>query len=143
MTVAVVSYNPTNSGTHSQTNSTESRNSSSSSQSSYPDGQAYLDVSTVYAGLGYPKLTYSSYSPYLPGRPNYTMEYQTKNTSFQVGSVGGDVINLAQAVGIAVEKAGLNPSNYSLAEADFEPGVIVNSTLSIHPEWLLFFAASL
>lgn len=68
------------------------------------------------------------------------MEYQTKNTSFQVGSVGGDVISLDQAVGIAAERAGLNPSNYSLAEADFEPGVIVNSTLSIPPAWLLFFA---
>ncbi|MDG7015990.1 MAG: hypothetical protein JRM82_01290 [Nitrososphaerota archaeon] len=103
-------------------------------------GQAYLTVSPAYAALGYPKVTYSSYSPYSPDKPNFTLEYQTASTSFQVGSVGGDVIPFAQAVGAGAEKAGLNPSNYSLAEADFEPGVVVNSTLSISPEWILFFA---
>ncbi len=139
-TVVIFSYNSSGSGTHTQTSSTISKSSSSSSQPSYPNGQAYLNVSTIYLDLGYPELTYSSYSPYLPSKANYTMEYQTENVNFQVGSVGGDVISLDQAVGIAAEKAGLNPSNYSLAEADFEPGVVVNSTLSLHPEWLLFFA---
>ena len=90
--------------------------------------------------LGYPTVTYSSYSPYLPSKPNYTMEYQTGGVDFQVGSVGGDVIGLDQAVNPAAQKAGLNPTNYSLADADFEPGVIINNTLTIHPEWILFFA---
>jgi hypothetical protein len=103
-------------------------------------GEAYLNTPPTYAALGYPMVTYSSYSSYSPDKPNFTLEYQTTGASFQVGSVGGDVIPFAQAVGIGAGKAGLNPSNYSLAEADFEPGVIVNSTLAIHPEWILFFA---
>jgi hypothetical protein len=103
-------------------------------------GQSYLNVPAIYSDLGYPKITYSSYSPYLPSEPNFTMQYQTKNTSFQVGSVGGDVISLQQAVGMAAEESGLGSSDYNLAEADFEPGVVVNSTLSLRPEWLLFFA---
>lgn len=138
--VAIISYNPTSSETHSQTSSTKSINSSTSSQSSYPDGQAYLNVPKVYSDLGYPKIRYTDYSPYLSSKPNYTMEYQTKNVSFQVGSVGGDVISLDQAVGLAAEKVGLNPSNYSLAYAAFYPGTIVNGTLTIHPIWYLFFA---
>lgn len=113
---------------------------SSSTASRATTAQAYLNVSAAYAALGYPAVTYSSYSPYSPEKPNFTLEYQTASTSFQVGSVGGDVIPFAEAVGIGGESAGLNPSNYSLAEADFEPGVIVNSNLSIRPEWILFFA---
>ncbi|MGH9918244.1 MAG: hypothetical protein ACRD6W_05150 [Nitrososphaerales archaeon] len=124
----------------SSTSSTRASSSRSSQSGTYPEGQPYLNLSKIYAGLGLPKLTYSSYSPYLPSKPNYTLEYQTTGANFQVGSVGGGVISLDQAVGIAAVKAGLNPSGYSLAEADFEPGVIVNSTLSLHPEWILFFA---
>jgi hypothetical protein len=129
----------TQSGTSSVSSSSSSPTSASSSSQS-TNGQAYLNVPGIYADMGYPKLTYSSYSPYLPSKPNYTMEYQTTTVDFQVGSVGGDVLSLNQAVDEGAEKAGLNPSNFSLAEADFEPGVIVNSTLSIHPEWILFFA---
>jgi hypothetical protein len=99
-----------------------------------------LNEPTVYASLGYPKITYSSYSPYVPGKPNYTLEYQIKNITFQVGTVGADVISLDQAVGIAAQADHLSPSNYSLAEADFEPGLIINSTLVAHPGWGLFFA---
>ncbi len=118
---------------------TRSTTSSSSSQASKPGGQGYLDVPALYSNLGYPKIMYADYSPYLPSKPNFTMQYQTKTVSFQVGSVGGDAMSLDRAVGVAAERAGLDPSNYSLAYASFSPGTIVNSTL-VHPEWYLFFA---
>ncbi len=105
------------------------------SVSVYPGGQAYLNVPQVYSDLGYPKLTYESYSPYLPSKPNFTLEFD-----YQTASVGGDAMSLAQAIGVAAQAGNLSPANYSLAEADFEPGVIVNNTLAGHPEWLLFFA---
>jgi hypothetical protein len=132
--VAIVSYNAISSRARTPTGSTSS-SGSSSSESGYPEDEALY-----YSGLGYPRLTYSVSSPYLPSKPNYTMEYQTTSVTFQVGSVGGDVIDLNQAVGIAAAEAGLDPTNYSLAQADFDPGIIVNSTLSLHPEWVLSFA---
>src|ERR1035441_8389675 len=72
--------------------STSSRSSSGSSSSfsprsskpSYSSGQPCLNLSVVYMRLGYPTVTYSSYSPYLPSKPNYTMEYQTGGVDFQV-----------------------------------------------------------
>jgi hypothetical protein len=113
---------------------------SQTAASSYPSGQAYLNVPRLYSDLGYPEVRYTDYTPYLPSRANFTLEYQTSNTNFQVGSVGGDAISLTNAMGLAAQKVGLNPSNYSLAYAAFYPGTIVNSTLTIHPEWYLFFA---
>lgn len=109
------------------------------------NGQPYMNEPAAYANLGYPKITYSNNSPYLPGKPNYTLEYQIKVsnsqvTSFQIGSVGGDVLSLDQAVGIAARSARLAPANFSLTEAYFSPGMIINNTLVIHPQWELFFA---
>ncbi len=107
--------------------------------------QPYMIEPATYTNLGYPKVTYPDYSPYLPGKPNYTLEYQIKVsnsqvTSFQIGPVGGDTISLDQAVGIAANFAKLTPANFSLTEADFSPGTIINKTLVVHPLWELFFA---
>ena len=129
-----------NSTTMGGTGSTNVSPSTTASGMSTVGGLTYLNESAVYASQGYPTLTYSSYSTYLPSKPNFTLEYQITGTSFQVGTVGSDVMSLHQAVSIGAAKAGLSPSNYSLAEADFEPGVVVNSALSIHPQWILFFA---
>lgn len=128
------SYYPQGSVTHSTTIS------SSTSSSSYEGGQGYLSVPKVYSDLGYPKVTYSDYFPYLPSKPNFTMEYQTKNLNFQVGPVeNASVIGLNQAVGLAIERLNLTVQ-LQLAYATFYPGTIVNSTLAIHPEWYLFLA---
>lgn len=107
-----------------------------------------MNEPAAYANLGYPKITYPNNSPSLPGRSNYTLEYQTKVsnyqvTSFEIGSVGGDVISLYQAVGIAASFENLTPANFSLTEAYFSPGMIINTTLVMHPQWNLFFARDL
>ena len=128
------SYYPQGSVTHSTTIS------SSTNSSSYQSGQGYLSVPKVYSDLGYPKVTYSDYSPYLPSKPNFTMEYQTKNVNFQVGSVeNASVIGLNQAVGLATGRLNLTVQ-LQLGYATFYPGTIVNSTLAIHPMWYLFLA---
>lgn len=120
--------------------STSSR-STSIQTSSYPSGQAYLNTGEPYSSYGYPKLTYESYSPYSPSNPNYTLDYQTTNVGrFQIGTLVAPVLNLSEAVGLAALSAGLDPSNYTLSMADFEPGLVVNGTLVSHPSWILTFA---
>jgi hypothetical protein len=58
--------------------------------------------------------------------------------SFDVGQAS--VINVTQATRLAENHAGLNPANYSLAVAEFEPGVIKNHTLTYPANWNLWFA---
>jgi len=57
-----------------------------------------------------------------------------------IGTLAAPVINLTQAVGIGASYGKLDPSNYSLAEAYFQPGEIVNNTLVSDPNWELFFS---
>jgi hypothetical protein len=135
--VAISSSNTTSSGTSSRTSSATS---SYSAGSHITTGQAYLNVSSVYEALGYPKVTYSDHFPYSTSKPNFTMEYQTESVNFQVGSVeNASVIGLNQAVGLAVGRLNLTVP-LQLGYATFFPGTIVNSTLTIHPMWYLFFA---
>ena len=96
----------------------------------------------VYSSLGYPKVTYNGYSPYVPPEPNFTFTYHTPNVYLRVGNASAPTIGLARAVGLAAHAASLNPSNFSLAEADFVPGDITNRSVSSHPSWGLFFAKS-
>jgi hypothetical protein len=129
-----LSYFPQGSATHSSTVS------SSTNSSNYQGSQSYLRVPKVYSDLGYPKVTYSDYSLYLPSKPNFTMEYQTKSINFQVGSVqNASVISLSQAVGLAIGRLNVTVP-LQLGYATFYPGTIVNSTLAIHPKWYLFLA---
>jgi hypothetical protein len=57
-----------------------------------------------------------------------------------VGSVEIPVLGLAQALHLAEEHAGLSQANYSLVDADFQPGTIVNDTLKSPATWSLGFA---
>jgi hypothetical protein len=120
--------------------STKPTASSSATAIASTTSQSYLSVPKLYSDLGYPKVTYSTYSSYLPSKPNFTLEYQTKTVNFQVGSVENtSVIGLDQAAELAVERLNLT-IQLQLAYADFDPGTIVNSTLAIDPTWYLFFA---
>ena len=114
---------------------------SAGTTSSYPSGQPYMNASKLYASLGYPKITYSGSSPYLPSSPGYYVGYQTKGLSFHVGDVEAPpMIGVTQAVALAAEQMKLDPSNYTLVQADFQQGAIVNSSLTDHPYWSLTFA---
>ena len=130
--VAIVSFTH-QSGTSSGTSSSTSSYSTGSQSSG---GQAYPNVSPVYAALGYPKVTYSDYFNYAPSKSNFTMEYH----GLDFGVENASVIGLNQAVGLAID--GLNLTvPLQLGYATFYPGTIVNGTLAIHPEWYLFLAA--
>ena len=107
-----------------------------------PNGQPFMDEPAVYSSLGYPKITYNGYSRYISPEPNYTFTYHTPNVYLRVGNVTVPVISLTRAVGLAAQAAKLNPTNFSLAEADFVPGDIMNGSLSSRPSWGLFFAES-
>jgi hypothetical protein len=128
--VAISSSTTTSSGTSSTTSSYSTGSQSSS-------GQAYPNVSAVYANLGYPKVTYSDYFTYLPSKPNFTMEYH----GLDFGLENASVIGLNQAVALSI--GGLNLTvPLQLGYATFYPGTIVNGTLAIHPRWYLFLAAT-
>lgn len=132
--VAISSSTTTSSGTSSLTSSTTSSYSTGSQSSA---GQAYPNVSAVYANLGYPKVTYSDYFTYLPSKPNFTMQYH----GLDLGVENASVIGLNQAVALAI--GGLNLTvPLQLGYATFYPGTIVNGTLAIHPRWYLFLAAA-
>ena len=107
-----------------------------------PNGQPFMDEPAVYSSLGYPKITYNGYSRYISPEPNYTFTYHTPNVYLRVGNVTVPVISLTRAVGLAAQAAKLNPTNFSLAEADFIPGDIMNGSLSSRPSWGLFFTES-
>jgi hypothetical protein len=132
--VAISSSTTTSSGTSSRTGSTTSSYSTGSQSSK---GQAYPNVSAVYANLGYPKVTYADYFTYLPSKSNFTMEYH----GLDFGLENASVIGLNQAVALAI--GGLNLTvPLQLGYATFYPGTIVNGTLAIHPRWYLFLAAT-
>ena len=104
------------------------------------EGRGYLNPGN-YSNYGYPKITYESYSPYFPSAPNYTIDYQRPSIGrFQIGTLVTPAMNLSEAVGLAASYANLNPQNYTLSMADFEPGLIVNNTLVLDPSWILTFA---
>lgn len=135
--VAVIYPRSTSSGTSSRISSTSQ---TYSTESQPVTGHGYLNVSAVYADLGYPKVTYSDYFPYTPSKPNFTMEYQTKDVNFQIGFVeNASVIGLDHAVELALLRLNLTVP-LQLAYATFYPGTIVNNTLTIDPMWYLFFA---
>ena len=99
-------------------------------------------VSPVYAQLGYPALTYNGVSQYDPHMPNFTVEYRGTHFGFDIGSVqAAPVMNLTTAVGLAAASTpDLDSSNYTLAAAEFDPGVLVNNTVWAPATWSLWFA---
>jgi hypothetical protein len=117
--------------------------SSSGISSDYRNNQPYLNASKVYASLGYPKITYDDFeTPYLPSKPNFTLEYDTKDIGrFHVGAINAPALSLNEATRLAADYAHLDPSNYTLGQAVFVPGTVFNSTLIAGPEWFFYFAA--
>ena len=88
-----------------------------------------MNVGSLYSAIGYPKIEYSAST-------NFTVE----DYGMDIGTLAAPVINLTQAVGIGASYGKLDPSNYTLAEAYFQPGEIVNNTLVSDPNWELFFS---
>jgi len=107
-----------------------------------PSSLPYMNEPAVYSSLGYPKLTYNSYSPYSPSEPNYTFTYHTPGVYLHVGNITAPVIGLAQALGLVAKDTRLNSSDFDLASADFDPGDVMNGSVSSDPSWWLFFAES-
>jgi hypothetical protein len=106
------------------------------------NGRPYMNEPATYSALGYPKVLYNGNSPYLAPEPNFTFSYSFPHALMTVGNLAAPSIGLASAVGLAAEAAGLDPSNFSLAEAIFTPGDIENGSLTSHPNWGLYFAES-
>jgi hypothetical protein len=106
------------------------------------NGRPYLKEPAIYSALGYPKVLYNGNSPYVAPEPNYTFSYSFPHALMSFGSVAAPTIGLTSAVGLAAEAAGLDPSNFSLAEAIYTPGDIENGSVSSHPSWGLYFAES-
>jgi hypothetical protein len=98
-----------------------------------------LSGSAIYPRLGYPMLTYGGLPPYSPGEANFTLVYQSNHFYFTVGTVETPVMNLTQAVNLAQNREGLSNVNYSLVEAEFDPGTIVNGTIKSSAVWNLGF----
>ncbi len=117
----------------------------SATRSPGPSGP-FMNLSQVYVDLGYPNVTYSQSSPYLPSRPNVTLEYQTKDVNYQLGVLQTPVINLTRALESVSDSGALlngtnnSSSGFALVSADFEPGQVVNSALEAPPTWDLSFA---
>lgn len=128
--------------TTSITSSTSAIASVNSSLSPYWSPQPYFNASGAYASLGYPKVTYDNYTtPYAPNEPNFILLYNTENVGdFQVGAVEASAVSLTEAVNSAAEYAKLDPSNFTLGEAVFDPGTAFNSTMISYPEWAIYFA---
>jgi hypothetical protein len=98
-----------------------------------------LTGAAIYSRLGYPILTYNNNTHYSPSKPNFTLEYRS-NPAFTVGYLEMPVINVTQAVRLAENYAGLSKVNYSLVDADLEPGTFVNNTMKTSAVWNLGFA---
>jgi hypothetical protein len=124
------------------TNSTKSTTAVSTNQTTSESSSAEtlpLNGSAIYSKLGYPILTYDGDSQYSPSKPNFTLGYQS-NPAFSVGWVEIPAINITQAVHLAEDHAGLSKADYSLVDADFDPGTIVNNTMRSPAVWNLGFA---
>ncbi len=137
-------------GNKTSTATGETSNLVGNSQSSGGNpGEGLLGASAaVYSQLGYPKVFWNGYNGnnvdkgntgYSTGESNFTAEYQMP-LGLDIGQVeAASVMNLTQAAHLAESYAALNPANYSLAEAEFDQGVIVNGTISYPPVWNLWF----
>ncbi len=102
-----------------------------------------MNVPRVYSALGYPKITYNANNiRYVAPEPNFTLTYHTPSVYLHIGSLSAPVIGLARAVELAAKNAKLDPLDYTLAEADYVSGDVVNGSLSNDPSWLVFFAES-
>ena len=84
-------------------------------------------------------LTYGGVPPYSPDKANFTLVYQSDHFYFTVGTAETPVMNLTQAAYLAESYEGLNKANYSLVEAEFDPGTIVNGTIKSSAGWNLGF----
>ena len=141
---AVSFYYPKTSETQnavSTSTKTDTGNSSSYASSNPLSGQPYFNASKVYASLGYPKILYNYWdTPYAASKPNFTLEYRAKDTGFHVGTIVAPVLSLNEATKLAADYAKLDPSNYTLGQAVFTPGTVINSKLMGNPVWYLYFA---
>ena len=116
------------------------------SSSFSPKGNASFESQTtqsgpsVYSQLGYPVVTYDGSTPYSPADSNFSLMYRQTGLDFQVGSVEVPVINLTEAVSLAESAEDLSPANYTLVDAEFDHGTIVNGSVTQPAGWILGFA---
>jgi hypothetical protein len=94
----------------------------------------------VYRDLGYPKQTVGGYLNGEQVNSSYILGYRLPKFGLDFGSVYAPAMNLSEAVMKVASAANLAPDNYSLASAEFDPGLIVNGTVSVSASWTLWFA---
>jgi hypothetical protein len=93
----------------SSTSTTNTTTTSRTSTTNHQNGLPYLSVPKIYADLGYPKITYNGYLPYLPKKPNFTLTYHNSEAYLHIGTVASPVMDLGQAVGLAADYAKMDP----------------------------------
>jgi hypothetical protein len=94
----------------------------------------------VYQGLGYPKQTVGGYINGEQVNSSYIFGYRLSKFGLDAATVYAPVMNLSEAVMKVASAANLAPGNYSLSSAEFDPGLIVNGTVSVPASWTLMFA---
>ncbi len=90
--------------------------------------EAFVKVPALYASLGYPSVDYAGF----PASNYSSMEC--------AGFTPPPTIALERAVSLAVSQLGLDPANYSLAAARFDPGAVTSCSHVVDPRWSLGFA---
>ena len=108
---------------------------------SQPPPHTCVLVTSLYCELGYPRIIHarplpSSWAP--ADAPYYYVVEDNCSTRYVAGYTRGPVLGLEEAVEKALNRLGRG--NYSLVEAVYSPGLIVDGRVEKHPCWCLTLA---
>ncbi|MGH9918566.1 MAG: hypothetical protein ACRD6W_06840, partial [Nitrososphaerales archaeon] len=140
--IVLVVFSPPNGGSRTssfQTGSSSTVSNTSTQWTNETELGAFAPP-VVYQNLGYPKQTVGGYLNGEQVNSSYILGYRLPKFGLDAGSVYAPVMNLSEAVKRVASVANLSPGNYSLSSADFDPGLIVNGTVSVPASWTLMFA---